>query len=360
MRSNIYILSKAIKTGKTTELLEWVKTKNNIGGILTPDVNGLRKLYDIATEKLYDFQVENATFNDEITEIGKYKFLSQVFQKAQHLISTESNFNYLIIDEIGRLELKQNKGLEPVLSDVIHKYVNGSKKNNLLLVIRDYLLNDCIKKYHLQQAKIIQSVSEIETDCAITGLVLGGGKSSRMNSDKALINYYNKPQVYHVSDQLNQICSQVFISINQFQNAFNKQAYQYIYDNATYKNNGPISGILSAFELFPNEALFVVGCDYPLLQLIDLINLKYTFWENKKTVTFYNSETNFREPLLGIYHANDLINLKKYFDKGKNSLQLFLNEINAIKLIPSNQNSIKSIDTPLEFDTINKQFFTNL
>jgi len=62
-------------------------------------------------------------------------------------------FWFLIIDEIGRLELNQNKGLEPALGVVINKFINKEVSGNLILVIRDYLLEECIEKYQLQEAK---------------------------------------------------------------------------------------------------------------------------------------------------------------------------------------------------------------
>lgn len=350
MKPNIYILSKAIQTGKTTELLQWCHTQNEVAGILTPDVNGSRKLYDIGLKQYFDFETKEALTTDDITAIGKFNFYTSVFEQAQHIMGNSTQSKYLVIDEIGRLELNEQRGLEPTLSKVIAQYVNRSVTGTLVLVIRDYLLDNCIEKYQLQEAQIIHSMKEVEQENNLIGLVLGGGKSSRMQTDKAFIKYHQKEQVYHLVDSIKPFCQQVFIACNETQKAHISKHYQYISDSATYQEAGPIAAILTAINLFPNNSFFVVACDYPLLTLADLFKLKSSFYNSQQSVSMYNDLTQFREPLLAIYHQNDLQKLLSFYKNGNTSLQYFLNEINAVKVKPTDLNSIKSIDTKVAFD----------
>lgn len=343
MKPNIFILSKAIQTGKTTALIQWCNTQKNIAGILTPDLEGNRKLFDIEQNKFYDFEVKNPLPTDKITPIGKFNFYTYIFIKAQQII-TNNNANYLIIDEIGRLELNQNKGLEPALGKVINTFTNYQTDGSLILVIRDYLLGDCIKKYQLQHAKIIQDLAEITTENECVGVVLAGGKSSRMATDKAFLNYHGSAQIFHLAAQLKMVCSEVLLSINHEQESKIDNVFEYAVDSEKYKDSGPINGLLTAHEKYPNKSLMVLACDYPLLSLTDVLNLKYTFLKHKKTTTFFNPESGFREPLLGVYHPNDLAKLLAFYKNGNTSLQQFLNTIDAIKLEPTNLQNIKSID----------------
>ncbi len=357
MKPNIYILSKAIKTGKTTELISWCNFQKNVGGILTPDVDGYRKLFDIDTKEYFDFEVNTASTDSEVTIVGRFRFYNSAFTLAQQILLENTNKKYLIIDEIGRLEINQNIGLEFVLKEIINQYVNNSIEGNLILVVRDYLLLECIEKYKLFNAKIIQSVSEITDENKLFGLILGGGKSSRMNTDKAFIIYRNKEQVYYLSDQLKHVCKDVLISLNRTQNNNLNQQYQYIYDNAIFENSGPIGALLTALESNKNDSFFVLGCDYPLLDLNDILNLKNHFIIHNKTVSYFNNNSNYREPLLAIYHKNDLEKLLQFYKNGNTSLQQFLDEIEAIKIIPSNLNNITSIDTLIDFEKIKTNNF---
>ncbi|MES2654883.1 MAG: NTP transferase domain-containing protein [Bacteroidota bacterium] len=352
MKTNIYIVSKAIQTGKTTDLLQWCKQQSNVAGILTPDVDGSRKLYDIKQKQTFDFETKEVLPANEITPIGRFHFLTEGFKQAQQIIHAGVGSEYLVIDEIGRLELNEGKGLEPSLGQVIKQYVSKAVSGNLVLVIRDYLLEACMEKYSLHDAQIIQSPEEINKQNELIGLVLCGGKSTRMHTDKAFINYHEKEQVYYLADKMKLLSSSVFIACNATQKEKISEHYKTICDSATFENTGPIAAILTALSHYPTHSFLVLACDYPLLTLTDILKLKSAFLSTQKSVSFYNEETGFREPLLAIYHAHDLQKLLSFYESENTSLQHFLNEIDAVKVKPTDLKAIKSIDTKLDFDEI--------
>lgn len=151
----IYILSQPIHSGKTTLLQNWLNIQANAGGILTPDIEGIRKVYDISERKYYTLQIDE-TYTGELISIGKYRFSAKGFEKARDILirSANSQPNWLIIDEVGKLEIEQHAGLEPALSQIIDLYkVNAAGR--LLLVIRDYLLGDAISHYKLDGAMVL-------------------------------------------------------------------------------------------------------------------------------------------------------------------------------------------------------------
>src|SRR5688500_5883519 len=111
------------------------------------------------------------------------------------------------------------------------------------------------------------------------GLVVCGGKSSRMGTDKSLLDYYGKPQRYYEYDMLKTLCEDVYISSNADQYSGIPSSFNALPDNARFGEIGPMAGQLSAFELFPNASFLAVGCDYPLLQMEDLQDLINASWE---------------------------------------------------------------------------------
>lgn len=154
----IYILTQAVNSGKTTALQQWLRNKQvNAGGILTPDKNGRRQVYDIAEDIYYGFEVDGSYPTEHILQIGKYRFSTEGFKKAQEILlrSVKRDPEWLIVDEIGKLELEERTGLEPALTEVIAAYQNGKTKGNLLLVIRNYLLDEAVERYGLNTDMIL-------------------------------------------------------------------------------------------------------------------------------------------------------------------------------------------------------------
>lgn len=152
----IYILTGEIRSGKTTALRNWIVNRNDVDGLLCPDdKNGKRYFLKVKSGK--EFELETEIGNQEIIEIGNFKFLKSAFKKANdYLISiaSETNYSYLIIDEIGKLELK-NKGVHLATEILISKY-RRDEKQHVILVVRDYLLDAILKYYQICEYSLLK------------------------------------------------------------------------------------------------------------------------------------------------------------------------------------------------------------
>src|SRR5215213_7303867 len=80
----------------------------------------------------------------------------------------------------------------------------------------------------------------------LNGLVLAGGKSTRMGEDKSIVQWHNKEQHYYVADMLTAFCKEVFISCRAEQGETVDRNYKIITDE--YENAGPLGAIVSAFH----------------------------------------------------------------------------------------------------------------
>lgn len=151
--NNIYIFTDAIHSGKTTVIQNWLKEKQvNAGGILTPDrEDGKRWIYDISLDEWHPLQVEKGHPLPDSIVIGKYRFARSSFKKAQEILlrSAQEDPDWVVVDEVGMLELHRKKGLEPVLSEIINMYKSGEKNGKLLLMVRNYLVEETIDMYGL-------------------------------------------------------------------------------------------------------------------------------------------------------------------------------------------------------------------
>jgi len=178
-------------------------------------------------------------------------------------------------------------------------------------------------------------------------LVVCGGRSNRMGSDKSMLQYYDKPQRYHVYDMLLSSCEKVFISCNAEQANSITEGYEFIEDDPLYSDTGPMAALLTAGTKCPTKSLLLIGCDYPFLTAGEL-ELFSTHCKNAP-VAFYNETGDVYEPMLAWYPYSCFEELKRMFEAKQFSLQHFLKATQAIKYLPTDSNCIKSIDTAEAF-----------
>lgn len=183
----------------------------------------------------------------------------------------------------------------------------------------------------------------------IYGIVVCGGRSSRMGSDKSSLVYHNIPQWQYVYDLLKALNLEVYISVNETQAVILLQDLPLLPDLPRYRDTGPAAALLTAFEQFPGKDLFVIGCDYPFLKPAVLEHFFQFVTEGDTAAAFYNEKENLYEPLLAFYPARAALTLQDQFSKGNYSLQSLLRQQEARKFFPENNNSIQSIDTPEQY-----------
>ncbi|WP_221420343.1 NTP transferase domain-containing protein [Fulvivirga sp. M361] len=132
----------------------------------------------------------------------------------------------------------------------------------------------------------------------IKGLVLAGGKSTRMGQDKGNIDYHGKPQREYLADLMSGFCEETFISVRNEASVFDTQ-YPLIADS--FHDLGPYGGILSAFRKDPNSAWLTIATDIPLLDKKTLDYLIRHRNPSKLATCFHNPETGFPEPLITLW-----------------------------------------------------------
>ena len=94
------------------------------------------------------------------------------------------------------------------------------------------------------------------------GLVLAGGKSRRMGSDKALMVRDGESQLSRSVSLLQRHVSGVYVSARRDQAEDPERSrYSLIFDG--YDDMGPVAGILSAMDFKPNATWLVLACDLP-------------------------------------------------------------------------------------------------
>jgi len=160
---SIYIFSRPIRTSKTTELLEWCDRQKNTAGILMPDIDGCRKIFNINTREVFDAECINpASTTEPLTTVGRFHFFTAAFEKANTILSDalSQNPNWLIIDEAGKLELK-GEGFYKAVANAVNLYNGKLKPGNLLITVRDSLCDEMISFFNIENATVIDRLNKI-------------------------------------------------------------------------------------------------------------------------------------------------------------------------------------------------------
>ena len=135
---------------------------------------------------------------------------------------------------------------------------------------------------------------------ALYGLLLAGGRSVRMKSDKAGLSYGGRPQLAEAFDLLTRHVDRPWISVRGDQvHEPLRSAYPQVVDGLL--GNGPIAGIIAAQAQVPDAAWLVVACDLPQLDDTTLGDLKSRRDPRRLATAFLSDVDGMPEPLCAIY-----------------------------------------------------------
>jgi len=347
--SNVVILSGAVQSGKTTALLNHFSRKSNVGGFICPDVNGQRMIYFLNERRVVPFQIVN---NENEVSIGKFTFDKNVFNKACDILVDTSTLesDFVIVDEVGPLELKE-QGYYRSLKILLENWTT-KRDGTLILVVREHLVNEVISKFDLKNAAIIKKEdlnAKLVDDIRLNALILAGGESNRMKSDKFLLKYNGVEQYKRLHAIFNEMELPVFLSCNEKQVDYENVDINRIVDHSNFADAGPLTGILSSFGKLQSN-LIVVGCDYPLLSKVQFDVLKQFGRYGFNEVAFVKSDRpNNVEPLICYLSFQSLTQLKQFYLEGGRSLNKYLQQSNPLMIELSDDSFLKSFDTPEDY-----------
>lgn len=141
------------------------------------------------------------------------------------------------------------------------------------------------------------------------GLVLCGGNSTRMGTDKGLLKLEAKTWAQTAADKFIELGIPFVLSVNNIQT----EAYQTIFspdqlikDNEQLNFHAPLSGVLSAHMQHPDKDIFVLACDMPLMENSIMKKLIGEYQNNPESEAYVFTNSDEPEPLCAIYRAKGL------------------------------------------------------
>jgi len=150
-----------------------------------------------------------------------------------------------------------------------------------------------------------------QSELSATAIILAGGKSSRMGTDKGMLSINGRTMLEHICKQLRGTFGQILISAGDAEK-YGFAGFEVVRDKIP--GQGPLMGIASALEASANEINFVAACDIPYIEM-GCVGKMLTEAKGADIVVPTTGDKKY-EPLFAVYRKSALDAIKRRLRKG--------------------------------------------
>lgn len=187
----------------------------------------------------------------------------------------------------------------------------------------------------------------------LTAIVLCGGKSTRMGTDKGMVQIMGRTMVEHVIAHVRPLCNRILISTNF--DVYKYLGYEVIKDQ--WQDFGPAAGILSCLYASDTESNLVISCDLPMATT-SLFEKLYGYSVDAD-ITVPRINTHF-QPLCGYYRTNIRDQFKDFLLSGEKSMQFIIQYFNfrliSQEMVPgiNLEKELQNFNSPEDLESLRK------
>jgi molybdopterin-guanine dinucleotide biosynthesis protein A len=180
---------------------------------------------------------------------------------------------------------------------------------------------------------------------SLHGLVLAGGRSRRMRTDKALIDYHGRPQLAWTYDLVATLCEHTWVSVRADQrDEPARSSFPQIEDVPGLE--GPAAGIRAAQAHTPEAAWLVVACDLPFLDRRALAHLVAVRDPAMRATAYVSTFDGLPEPLCAIWEPSSAAPLAAMIASGRNCPRKALMGMDTRLVEQLDATSLENANTP--------------
>ncbi|HEY6823310.1 MAG TPA: NTP transferase domain-containing protein [Steroidobacteraceae bacterium] len=185
----------------------------------------------------------------------------------------------------------------------------------------------------------------------LLGLVLAGGRSTRMRTDKAALLYAGRSQLERAIELIAPHVERSFVSVRADQSEDALRA-RFAQIRDVHDNLGPVAGLLAAQARHPEAAWLVLACDLPLLDAATLANLVRCRAPQRAATAYRSSHDGLPEPLCAIWEPRSAAPLAAYVARGRQCPRRFLLDADVRLLEEPNPEALDNVNTPEEYRSV--------
>jgi Molybdopterin-guanine dinucleotide biosynthesis protein A len=191
----------------------------------------------------------------------------------------------------------------------------------------------------------------------MSGIILAGGKSTRMGFDKALMTIDGVPMIKRAASALSIVFNDIIICGREYDLQDLKNA---VCVPDIYPGIGPIGGIYTGLYNSRDDINFIMACDIPN---VDIEVVKYMIYRLNNRHCAIMVFHGYMEPLFGVYRKSILPQLKCQIENhcykisdlyGKIEVE-YIDEHDIIDEVPSFK-GLYNINTPSDYEDYRKGF----
>jgi len=180
------------------------------------------------------------------------------------------------------------------------------------------------------------------------GLLLTGGRSRRMQRDKAALEYGGKLQLARAMELLTPLVARCFVSIRADQLSDpQRAAYDTIAD--LRPDLGPIGGIHAALHAYPDHGWLVLACDLPFLDRATLEHLIARRAQARVATAYRSSFDGQPEPLCAIFEPRSLELIEQSLARSQQCPRALLARSDVELLDLPNPRALDNVNTGQEY-----------
>lgn len=157
----------------------------------------------------------------------------------------------------------------------------------------------------------------------VTGIILAGGKSSRMGQNKALLDFGGRSIIEHTVDLFKPLFQEVIIVTNS-PSEYENLDVRIVTD--IFPGKGSLGGIYTGLFYSSNKYSFIASCDMPFLKG-DLIEFLVSLRDNYDVIV--PCPKSGREPIHAVYSKRCLKPIETLIEKGDLRIIGFYPEVNV-------------------------------
>jgi molybdopterin-guanine dinucleotide biosynthesis protein A len=191
----------------------------------------------------------------------------------------------------------------------------------------------------------------MNTSKNITGVILAGGKSSRMGTDKGFLKLNGKLFIEHIIAALTPFVSEIIIVSNhpEYDNFKLKRVPDFV------ENAGPLAGVYSGLLASKTENNLVLSCDIPLINSEILAELVRQIDDVSEIIQIESNGKTM--PLISVYNKSCETVFSSLLNQGERRLRFAVNQckVKNILLNKEQEKRVSNINTPEQLKEIRNE-----